>query len=124
MDRDEVLDAKIALASLIKASLLNNSIFTAAFSTIASIKRSALHCSMSLTKFMRQKVSEASIVESFCLLIKKSRLAFMAVAALSSVVAFTSNSVVTKPPCAATSAIPLPIVPAPITQICCIIYQK
>ena len=38
MDKEEVLDAKIALASLTAASLLNSSIFAAAFSTIASIK--------------------------------------------------------------------------------------
>ena len=73
---------------------------------------------------MRQNIAEASLAVIFCLLIKKSRLAFMAVAALSSIIVFTSNNVVTKPPCAATSAIPLPIVPAPITQMCCIIYQK
>ena len=98
MDKEEVLDAKIAFSSLTLASILKSSIFAAAFSIIASINKSALHFCMSLTKFIREKIDEASTAETFCLLIKKSRLAFMTVAALSSMVAFTSNSVVTKPP--------------------------
>jgi len=117
IEREEVLLANMAVSALMAASWLKMLTLASVFSTMASIKKSALQLFISLTNCNRSKITLLSSPVIFCSSTHDCKLFWMPAFALSSTSLLMSNKKVLKPLCAATCAMPLPMVPAPITQM-------
>ena len=119
MDMEDVLLAKMQPAGAASSICLKIFSFSSTFSVAASTTNSAwatpLLISVVVVKLFNACCFCPSVMEPLAICLSKFLL--MVATALSNCAAFTSINVTAKPLCANMCAMPLPIVPAPITAI-------
>ena len=119
IEMELVFVARIASAPAIRSSDSKMPNLTAGFSLAASTTSEAgAAASSDVAVVMRPRIASGASAESVPFFICRSRFARMVARALSRAAAALSTSATCHSCCASTCAIPLPIVPAPITAAC------